>query len=196
MATGIFQSERRARCDYAPGSPMRWPLTRARRSCGAGERTPDDTSNSGWRFALAEALKSIGGFGPEDFASILYCWDRRPGKDHAPHDRARLDPGRIAGANVGDRPTASEAEFPAAPVLPPIKWTRAQANGRAWCQERPVGSRALDTALRGGLLYGDGGIGKTLAIHQYATPMTAGRSQNRAIDAASARPCVSSAKTA
>jgi hypothetical protein len=140
-----------------------------------GECAPDDTSNSGWRFALAEALKSIGGFGPEDFASILYCWDR--------HDPEKITPRTIARdwirADDGGRGLIGD-------LTGGVQETEQPASGKKFHFESFADVVAADItqtpALIDGLLdqgamsvvYGDSNAGKTFVVMDMAFHVGAG----------------------
>ena len=42
----------------------------------SGDAQPEDTSSSGWRFALAKAVKSQGGYTAEQFGALCWVWDK------------------------------------------------------------------------------------------------------------------------
>lgn len=128
----------------------------------------DDQTTSAWRFSLAGLMKRDGAFTADEFGALTYVWDRAdPDKIDTRtvardwHNAAGApDPAdflanlhSIAGGIEWIRPSQWEGTAP-----PPRQW-----EVKDWIPKNEVT-----------LLYGDGGIGKTLVAHQYATAAAAG----------------------
>lgn len=141
----------------------------------SGKNAPDDTSNSGWRFALAEALKSNGGFGPEDFASILYCWER--------HDPEKITPRTIARdwvrANDGGRGLIGDLTDGQPETGIPVTGKKfhfesfADVVAGGVTSNPPLIKGLLDQGTMS-VLYGDSNVGKTFVAMDMAFHIGAG----------------------
>jgi len=55
----------------------------------SGEAAPEDTSSSGWRFALAKAVKSHGGYSADEFGALCWVWDKSDPDKITPRTVAR-----------------------------------------------------------------------------------------------------------
>ncbi|WP_457941267.1 AAA family ATPase [Mesorhizobium sp. 10J20-29] len=135
-----------------------------------------DQTSSAWRAALAGRLSSNEGFDAQDYASLVWVWEQA--------DRAKIDHRQLARdwAKYGEPNVARRAAVLAhfVPVaetaLPPTQWIDPTAwlgqtiKPREWEVEGWIPRHEVT------LLYGDGGIGKTLLAHQYATAAATGRS--------------------
>lgn len=150
----------------------------------------DDTSGSGFRGSLAVRLCQAGGFTPQEFGQLLFNWDfavqgddpenkitaRTIARDWVrlgvPHDiTSWFD---IIEDEVSIFDTAAEASEEDAQSsvffnwIDPKAWHGLTPPHREWEVEGWIPKGEVT------LLYGDGGIGKTLLAHQYATAAAAG----------------------
>lgn len=160
---------------------------------GEPPRSGDD-SGSGYRAALARALAHAGGFRDLDFAALAWVWDCAI---QAGHDRdEKLTPRTLARdwVRCGQPYTAEEivkhyfdedAAAKAREAAPsavtsqklgtttiawidPEGWAGKPIPPRVWEVEQLIPKGEVT------LLYGDGGTGKTLVMHQYAVAASAG----------------------
>jgi hypothetical protein len=153
----------------------------------------EDNSSSGWRFSLAARLGEAD-FTATDYAHLVLDWEI------AQLDRSGIDPDAPGGLRQlardwarGGHPRTSAFhaarwfEEPREPLFPdeptqvaritevaPIRWI----NPEEW-RDKPIPPREWEVPnfiprFEVSALYGDGGIGKTLLIHQYAICATAG----------------------
>lgn len=151
-----------------------------------------DNSGSGFRASLAARLNEIGGFDAQEFAQLLWNWDYAvqggdPDKKLTARSIAR------DWVNVGlprnvdsffeplpepDRDLWEQHAPKEDPVAESVnirwvdfaEWAGKEPPEREW--EVPGWIPRYEVTL----LYGDGGIGKTLVAHQYATCAATGRS--------------------
>ncbi len=135
-----------------------------------------DRTSSAWRAALAAHLSTVEGFDAQDYGSLVWVWDQA--------DRAKIDHRQLArdwakyGAPNVSRREAVLAHFehvedalpPASGWIDPTQWDGKPIPPRQWEVEGWIPRGEVT------LLYGDGGVGKSLLAHQYATAAATGRS--------------------
>lgn len=147
-----------------------------------GVKRTGDASRSGLMASLAETMARRG-FGAQDFACVLSNWEYRP-KDDGHRAMARAW-ARCGEPECPDRwfdEAADELLFPVEPAPEPVglpaaeaiswvspeQWAGVPIPPREWEVDGWIPRREVT------LLYGDGGIGKTLLTHQYAVAAAAG----------------------
>jgi hypothetical protein len=155
-----------------------------------GGKNPDgggDLSGSGQIASLAAALAAAGLETAQDFGHLVHVWPHAEGSKEYERDRLRC----IARtwANVGipnlrsrwfdESKPEPESVFPPEPPfqgprrksitwIDPAEWEGKDVPAREWEVEGWIPRKEVT------LLYGDGGIGKTLLMHQYAVAAAAG----------------------
>lgn len=128
----------------------------------------DDQSTSAWRFSLAGLMKRAGGFTPDEFGALTYVWDRA--------DPDKIDTRAVARDWYNAAGSPDPDDFledipgPAGGIewIRPSQWEGTEPPPREWEVKDWIPKNEVT------LLYGDGGIGKTLLAHQYATAAAAG----------------------
>lgn len=172
---GEMSDDLRRRFDLA--SERNAPL----RALWRGEKADGDKTGSGFRASLASTLGRIGGFDVNDFAALAWSWDFavQPGDDRgaklSPRDFARTW-ARCGLPAARERDAVAERHFEHVEQqvrnlwVDPSIWAGKSAPPREWLVEGLIPKGEVT------LLFGDGGIGKTLLAQQYAICAAAGRS--------------------
>lgn len=150
---------------------------------GAPEVAPRDTSASGWRAAMAAAVGRLGDFTVQDYADICGIW--RPGEPTqgelteralarewvriALVARNQADPTTYFTPVEGDVDTSHFERLQTSTILTPVGlidpclWAGQPIPPRRWEVPNLIPHGEVT------LLYGDGGVGKTLLAQQFAT---------------------------
>lgn len=141
-----------------------------------------DTTDSGWRLSLARRMALAGEFDADDYAQIVHAW---PAQAHA-RDKMTLralsrEWGKFGAPVIAERRELIDRFWVQVTEEPPVARTGiAWIDPRRWegLEPKPREWEVEGWIPRGEvtLLYGDGGIGKTLLAHQYATAAASGRS--------------------
>ncbi|TXN20389.1 AAA family ATPase [Methylobacterium sp. WL9] len=155
----------------------------------SGEAPREDASGSGYRAKLAALLGRAGGFSAVDYAMLAWVW---PYAVQAGDDRETKLTARALARDwcrVGEPADVAQRHFDEAAgtvsTAVTIEAEAQKAKGLAWVdpsgwQDRPVTPPEwlVENWIphkQVTLLYGDGGVGKTLIAQQLATAMAAGR---------------------
>jgi hypothetical protein len=134
-----------------------------------------DVSSSAWRMSLAHMLGSIGGFTAHEYARMAWVWPHISDHQHRMDERQLAkDWGKFGAPAVEYRQSLIERFFeniplPASSWIDPREWTGQKPAVREWEVQGWIPRGEVT------LLYGDGGIGKTLLAHQYATAAATGK---------------------
>lgn len=156
-------------CEQHPGLRRLWGGDSTAR---IGE--PNDQTSSAWRMSLAHRLGNIEGFTAADYARLAWTWPVIADRQHRMDERQLSKDWGKFGVPAVERRRAIGQYHEYVPA-PPSAWI----DPREWTGQKPV-TREWEVQgwiPRGEvtLLYGDGGIGKTLLAHQYATAAATGR---------------------
>jgi RecA-family ATPase len=156
----------------------------------------DDTSGSGYRASLAARLCEAGDFTAQEYGQLLHNWDfavqggdadaklsartiardwvriglpRHPSSYFEVLPEPEIDPfTAYAMSEDGQKERAEDTRTVQFDWIDPAKWEGLEPPAREWEVEGWVPKGEIT------LIYGDGGIGKTLLAHQYATAAAAG----------------------
>jgi hypothetical protein len=134
-----------------------------------------DRTSSAWRGALAARLSAIEGFEAQHYADLVWVWDQAD-RDKINHRQLARDWAKYGAPNVAKREgLLSHYEDVAEPPetagwIDPTQWAGVPIKPREWEVEGWIPRQEVT------LLYGDGGVGKTLLAHQYATAAATGQS--------------------
>lgn len=133
---------------------------------------PTDESSSAWRMSLAHRLGSIEGFDAADYARLAWVWPQIADRQFRMDERQlSKDWGKFGAPAVERRRLLTEQfhEKPPSLWIDPREWTGQKPAAREWEVQGWIPRGEVT------LLYGDGGIGKTLLAHQYATAAATGK---------------------